>query len=164
MLVRGYELRRGDSFPSQKELLGGVVDRILDDSIEEGVKYARDALASYKPPLKDLVITKSCRAFNEYKRPDSMTNVRCARMLMERGEVFYPNTKVSWIVTDGSISPLGIEPWTEDETAAITPDYQYYRKRIALTLSRITSTFGWSEEELLSGGRNSKLSDFFALE
>jgi len=49
-----------------------------------------------------------------------------------------------------------------DEIGDEPPEYdpEYYAARLAKSLGRITEAFGWKEDELLKGTRQSTLFDF----
>ncbi len=160
MLVRGYELRRSDSFDAQNESLEGVFKHILDGDIDGATDAARewvDLVRAGEVKKEKLVISRSCKNFNSYVNPDSMPNVQAARKMKERGYRFTPGMKVSWIVTDASVSPQKVEPWLPESGEDITPDYNYYAERVARTLSRVTEVFGWDEKGLLMGNKQSSL-------
>ncbi len=160
MLVRGYELRRSDSFDAQNESLEDVFEHILDGDIDGAIETARewvDLLRGGDVEKEKLVISRSCKKFSSYVNPDSMPNVQAARKMEERGYRFTPGMKVSWIVTDARISPQEVEPWVSENGERIKPDYDYYAQRVAKTLSRVTEVFGWDEKGLLMGNKQSSL-------
>jgi DNA polymerase I len=57
---------------------------------------------------------------------------------------------------------MDVEPWLVDEIGEDPPVYdpQYYARRLATALGRITEAFGWGETELMSGSRQQTLFDF----
>jgi DNA polymerase I len=75
---------------------------------------------------------------------------------------FTPGMKVGWIVIDGKRSPMRIEAWMVDELGVEPPRYDpnFYARRLAKALGRITEAFGWDENELLAGSRQQTLFDF----
>ncbi|MFO8109301.1 MAG: DNA polymerase domain-containing protein [Thermoplasmata archaeon] len=160
MLVRGYELRRSDSFVAQNQSLENVFNHILDGDIDGALEIARrwvDRVRNGDIEKEKLVISRSCKKFDSYVNPDSMPNVQAARKMKEKGYRFIPGMKVSWIVTDASRTPQEVEPWLSDTEDTIEPDYRYYAQRVALTLSRVTEVFGWDEKGLLMGNKQSNL-------
>ena len=64
--------------------------------------------------------------------------------------------KVALIVTAASRSPMVVEPFFSGEEPP-QPDQEYYAKRLAKSLARITEVFGWDERALRTGGRQSRL-------
>ncbi len=160
MLVRGYELRRSDSFEAQNRALEDVFQHILDDDIEGAIEIAKRWIEKTKNSDVDpeeLVISRTCKKYSYYKNPESMPNVQAARKMEEKGYEFTPGMKVSWIVTDANRSPQEVEPWLPDLRLEGEPDWNYYARRIAKTLSRVTDVFGWDEKGLLAGNKQSDL-------
>ncbi|MCL4329595.1 MAG: ribonuclease H-like domain-containing protein [Candidatus Thermoplasmatota archaeon] len=142
LLIRGYEVRRTDSFDLQSESLSAVFQFILDRKIDEAKEYAADIVGRVMRgdssiPISKLVISRSVRNFSDYKNVESMATVRVARKLTEQGETFIPGMKVSWIVTDSNRSPQEVEPYIEGMPFLFKPDYEYYAKRVQETLNRV---------------------------
>ncbi|MDD4307342.1 MAG: DNA polymerase domain-containing protein [Thermoplasmata archaeon] len=160
MIVRGYETRRTDAFDVQSESLMKVFERILDHDTEGAVSLARETVTSIAKgdvaPDK-LVISRSCKTFNSYKDPDNQSTVQTAKKLMEMGYEFVPGMKVSWIVTNGRKTPIEVEPFISGRPFDKKPDYEYYARRVAMTLARVTDTFGWDVQELLTGSQQKSL-------
>ncbi len=160
LLVRGYELRRSDSFQAQDEALREIFEYILDDDVEGAVDRAKEWIREVKNgqiKLEKLVISRTCKRFGYYKNPDSMPNVQAAQKMKDLGYKFTPGMKVSWIVTDAVKTPQEVEPWLPDYEIEKEPDWKYYAKRIAKTLARVTEVFGWDKEALLAGNKQSDL-------
>jgi len=162
ILIRGYEVRRTDSFDLQSEVLMRVFEQILDGKTEEAVKVARQAVADTlagKVPIEKLVISRSCKPFNQYKDPDSQATVQTAKKLMALGYEFVPGMKVSWIVTDSRKTPQEVEPYISGKRFSGTPDWRYYAERLAQTVARATEVFGWDERSLMMGSQQFTLFD-----
>ena len=160
LIVRGYEMRRTDSFDLQSEALQGVFERILADDMEGAVSYTRniiDDLLAGKVENERLVISRSVKDESQYKASDRMVNVRVARMLKDMGYEVMPGMKVSWIVTNGKASPNEVEPWIEGREFTARPDHNYYATRLAATISRVTDAFGWDSRSLLTGTQQQTL-------
>jgi len=160
LVIRGYEIRRTDAFDLQSDVLTRVFERILDGKREEAVEEARRAVAEVaegKAPIEKLVISRSVRPFGAYKEPDSMANVQAAKKLMKLGYEFQPGMKVSWIVTDSRKSPQEVEPYVRGRPFTATPDWRYYADRVAMTIARVTETFGWDQRSLASGQQQTTL-------
>ncbi|MCL2032394.1 MAG: DNA polymerase II [Methanomassiliicoccaceae archaeon] len=162
LLVRGYEIRRSDSFELQSRLLMELFEKILDEKNEDAValvkKVIRDTLAK-KVDVSELVISRTCRGLNVYENPERMSNVQAAKKLIEKGYDFIPGMKVSWIVTNGNIVPQEVEPYVSGADFEGDPDFGYYAERLAQTASRITEVFGWGEKDLMMGSQQSTLFD-----
>ncbi|HKM13463.1 MAG TPA: DNA polymerase domain-containing protein [Candidatus Methanomethylophilaceae archaeon] len=162
LLVRGYEIRRSDSFGIQSKLLEELFEEILNEETEKAIVYARQTIQDTlngKISAEELVISRSCKGLNAYANPDRMTNVQAARKMMALGYKFIPGMKVSWIVTNGSITPQKVEPYISGKEFKHKPDYRYYAERLAHTVSRITEVFGWSERDLMMGSQQKTLFD-----
>lgn len=162
LVVRGYEMRRTDSFDLQSELLSKVFEKVLDGDNQGTVTLVRntiDDLVKGKIEPSKLVISRSVREVSQYKSSESMINVRVFKKLKELGYEVVPGMKVSWIVTDSKASPQKFEPWIEGRPFTAKPDHKYYATRLAATIARVTESFGWDERSLLSGIQQSTLSD-----
>jgi DNA polymerase I len=160
MIVRGYEVRRTDSFDLQSEALERIFDEILKRDPEGAVKTAKDIIKNIKNGnvKKDqLVISRSVKPERNYVNPDRMVNVLISRKLKEMGYEFVPGMKVSWIVTDSKKTPQEAEPYIDGREFTFDPDWEYYARRVAMTISRVTEVFGMDEKTLLGGGKQKSL-------
>jgi len=164
IVVRGYEMRRTDSFDLQSETLQKVFEKVLDGDNQGAVAYVRqvidDLMKGRIDPAK-LVISRSVREESQYKSSESMINVRVFKKMKELGYEVVPGMKVSWVVTDSRASPQKFEPWIDGRPFPpdVKPDYRYYATRVAATVARVTDSFGWDEKSLLSGVQQSTLRD-----
>ncbi|MHB1493342.1 MAG: DNA-directed DNA polymerase [Thermoplasmataceae archaeon] len=146
MLVRGYEVRRTDSFDLQSEVLETVFDFIMkrdkEGAREFSEKIVRRLLEGDRTlDIKKLVISRSVKDYEKYKDADSLANVRISKKLQEQGERFIPGMKVSWIVTDSSRTPQEVEPFIDGQEFLFEPDWAYYAKRIEETVNRVLESF-----------------------
>ncbi len=160
MLVRGYEVRRTDSFDLQSEALQTVFDYLMKRDIEGARTYAEDIVrrlleGDRSLGIEKLVISRSVKDENSYANADSMANVRAARKLQERGERFIPGMKVSWIVTDSNVTPQEVEPYVDGEDFKDEPDWQYYARRVEETVNRVLESLG-KPLNLTSGKKGEK--------
>lgn len=149
-LVRGYEVRRTDSFDLQSEALAKLFEYVLGRDVEGAVTYSRDIVERVRKgdesiPIEKLVISRSVKKFGDYKDGKSLANVRVAQKLIERGETFIPGMKVSWIVVDSRRNPQVVEPFIDGSMFEFKPDWEYYAKRVEETLNRVLEAF---EEEI----------------
>ena len=162
LLVRGYEIRRSDSFDLQSNVLMQLFNFILEEKNDEAlslVKMTVQNVLAGKVPVSELVISKGCKGLEAYENPDRMANVQAAKKMIEMGYEFIPGMKVSWIVTDSSTTPQKVEPYISGVEFKAKPDYKYYAERIAQTASRITEVFGWSEKDIMMGSQQATLFD-----
>jgi DNA polymerase I len=154
IFIRGYEMRRTDAFDLQSDTLSEVFNLILDEKPREAMNYARGIISELKKgniEATKLAISKTCKDFSTYKRPQTMSSVQCAQKLMAMGYPFNPGSKVTWIVTDGHVSPAEVEPYLDGVPFKYTPDWEYYIERIATTIGRATEAFGWGADFLCAG-------------
>jgi len=165
LLVRGYEMRRSDSFDLQSKMLNDLFEMILDEKNDEALAMVKNTIQSVQTgsvDASDLVISKSCKGLDAYENPDRMANVQAAKKLIAMGYDFIPGMKISWIVTDAKATPQKVEPYISGVEFKSKPDYKYYAERLSQTASRITEVFGWEEKDLLTGSQQATLfSDAF---
>jgi len=162
LLVRGYEIRRSDSFDLQSRLLMELFEKILDEKNEEATAFVKKTIQdtlSKKVDISELVISRTCRGVGAYENPERMSNVQAAAKMVKKGYDFIPGMKVSWIVTNGNVVPQEVEPYISGAVFEGEPDFKYYAERIAQTASRITEVFGWNEKDLMMGSQQSTLFD-----
>ena len=147
MLVRGYEVRRTDSFDLQSEALQTVFNYLMEKDIDGARKYSEDIVrrlidGDRSLGIEKLVISRSVKDEDSYANANSLANVRAARKLQERGERFIPGMKVSWIVTDSSVTPQEVEPYIDGEKFGFEPDWNYYARRVEETVNRVLESLG----------------------
>ncbi|MCU0798234.1 MAG: DNA polymerase II [Candidatus Thermoplasmatota archaeon] len=170
MVVRGYEMRRSDSFDLQSEALSELFELLLEDRKVEAVELAKRKVKELRSGLVDtqkLVISRSVqevesdRIAQAYKNPKALANVQALEKMKSYGIELVPGMKVSWIVTDSKKKPQEVEPFLDGRPFLSKPDHNYYAARLASTLARATEVFGVDEKELLTGSSQSTLlSDF----
>ena len=162
LLVRGYEIRRSDSFDLQSRMLTELFGKILDEDNEGALTLVKDTIRDVmagKVPPEDLVISRTCKGLDAYENPERMANIQAAKKMMDMGYNFIPGMKISWIVTDASTAPQEVEPFISGVPFNKKPDYRYYAGRLAQMASRITEVFGWTEADLLLGSQQKTLFD-----
>jgi DNA polymerase I len=160
MIVRGYEVRRTDSFDLQSEALKSIFEEVLNRDPEGAVTSARgivNDILQGKVEKDKLVISRSVKSERNYVNPDRMVNVLVARKLKEMGYEIVPGMKVSWIVTNSKKTPQEVEPYIDGREFDYEPDWEYYANRVAMTLSRVTEVFGWDAKSLTGGARQKTL-------
>jgi len=177
MMIRGYEVRRTDSFQLLSSTMTDMFEMILDGDTLAAVDMTKGVIDRVREGSVDpaqLVISRSCKGrwdskknewdFSVYANPDGLPYVRAAKQRIAAGLQFTPGMKVGYVVTepDEGDKKLGVRAWLVDEVGGDPPEYdkEYYAGRLAKSLGRITEAFGWEEKELLRGTRQSKLFDF----
>jgi DNA polymerase I len=176
MLVRGYEVRRTDSFDLQSELLQTVFDHLMEKDVKGAREYAVDVIerlvkGDKSIDMAKLVISRSVKSDSSYSNANSMANVRAARKLQEMGERFIPGMKVSWIVTNSRVTPQEVEPYVDGKTFQMKPDWNYYGKRVEETVNRVFESLdepiriaeygSRSGKKASSSGKNMTLDSYF---
>lgn len=162
LFIRGYEIRRSDSFDLQSDMLTKLFGYILDENNDEALTMVRTTIQKVLKgdvPASELVISRTCKGLDAYENPERQANIQTAKKLIAMGYEFIPGMKVSWIVTDSSKTPQVVEPFVSGKEFTARPDYKYYAERLSQTASRITEVFGWTEKDLMSGMQQSTLFD-----
>ena len=176
LLIRGYEVRRTDSFDLLNTTMMGTFERILDGDEEGAYKHVISLIRSVKDgevDVAELILSRSCKGkvlkdgtvdFSVYSNPDGLPYVQAAKKRIARGLPFTPGMKVSYIVTaaKGEDGRQTVEPWLVAETGdpPPVPDWSFYAERLARAMGRITEVYGWKKEDLLLGSRQQTF-DFF---
>lgn len=166
IVVRGYEIRRTDSFDLQSEALMEIFNYVLNRDVSGALRRAKEIISDVKGGRVEtdkLVISRTVKDFGFYKEKDSLANVQTAKKMIKRGHEFVPGMKVSWIVVDSKRRPQEVEPYFPNVQFDFKPDYDYYADRVAQTLSRITEVFDVNESSLKNAEvrKKSTLEDFF---
>lgn len=155
LLVRGYETRRTDAFDFQTESLEAVFARILGGDIPGAIEVSKqyvERIRQGKVEVNALAISRSVGEEEGYANPEGLAHVQAARKLKEQGEEFIPGMKVSYIVVESSgKGRQEVEPYFTNRTFTYKVDYEYYARRVAASLARITEVFDWDEAALLRG-------------
>ena len=175
MLIRGYETQRTDSFEYLTTAMKQMFQFALNDERDALIQHALETVAAVKKhevPARRLILAKSCKGrvdsngvvdfTKDYARPESMAQVRAAKILIERGLGFTPGMKISYVVSNASNRPMQVHPWIESEDDGGIPGYdgRFYAERLAAALGRITETFGWTAKDLFGGHRQTSLFSF----
>jgi len=166
IVVRGYEIRRTDSFDLQSDALMEIFNHVLDRDVNGALRRAKEIIADVREgrvEIEKLVISRTVRDFDFYKEMDSLANVQAAKKMMDKGHEFVAGMKVSWVVVDSKKRPQVVEPYFPNIPFEFKPDYEYYADRVAQTLSRITEVFNVDESSLKNSEvrKKSTLQDFF---
>ena len=180
MLIRGYEVRRTDTFQLLSDTMTQMFEMILDGNETGAVDMTKsviDRVRARDVEASQLVISRSCKGkwnskkeewdFSVYKNEDGLPYVRAAKQRIEAGLQFTPGMKVGYIISEPEEGQkkqkkLAVKAWLVDEIGGDPPEYdtEYYAGRLAKSLGRVTEAFGWDEKNLLKGNRQSNLFDF----
>ncbi|MDD2626148.1 MAG: DNA polymerase domain-containing protein, partial [Candidatus Methanomethylophilus sp.] len=96
LLVRGYEIRRSDSFDLQTKLLTDLFNLILDEKNDEALAIVKQTVQDTAQGKVDphlLVISRTCRGLDAYENPERMANVQAAKKLVALGYNFIPGIR-----------------------------------------------------------------------
>ena len=170
LLIRGYEVRRTDSFSILSKTMTEMFELILEGDEEGAINLAKSVITEVqqgKIPASDLIVSRSCKGswdkkygkwvFDKiYANPDSLPYVRAAKERISRGLQFTPGMKVGYIITNSKTSPMEVKAWLVDEIGGDPPkpDPQYYVNRLAKSLGRITSALNFDESKLKDYAKN----------
>jgi DNA polymerase I len=170
LLIRGYEVRRTDSFGILSTTMTEMFELILEGDEEGAIDLAKSVITEVqqgKIPPSDLIVSRSCKGtwdkrygkwvFDKiYANPDSLPYVRAAKERISRGLQFTPGMKVGYIITNSKSSPMEVKAWLVDEIGGEppSPDPQYYVNRLAKSLGRITSALNFDESKLKDYAKN----------
>ena len=170
LLIRGYEVRRTDSFSILSETMTEMFELILEGDEDAAINLAKSVITDVHQgniPTSDLIVSRSCKGswdkksgkwvFDKiYANPDSLPYVRAAKERISRGLQFTPGMKVGYIITNSKSSPMGVKAWLVDEIGGEPPkpDPQYYVNRLAKSLGRITSALKFDESQLKDYAKN----------
>jgi DNA polymerase I len=156
-LVRGYETRRTDAFDAQTEALEAVFAHILDGDIDGAIATSKEAVERIRGGKVDtasLVISRTVKAESAYKNPQGLVHFQAAQKLKAAGEEFVPGMKVSYVVVESpGKGRQEVEPYLTGRPFDHKVDYEYYARRVAASLARVTEVFDWDEAALLRGTR-----------
>jgi DNA polymerase I len=170
--VRGYEMRRGDSFLYLRETLDELIRGILDGCPEEACKRVRErirALRNGEVEGDSLVTIKGCRIDAEYVNPERMAQVRARNKLVAMGYPWVSGQKVAYVVIDSKVTPQEVEPYVEGHE--ILPDYEYYVERILNSVAGkknekehdpagIVQVFGYDRESMVQDHRPTTIEEW----
>ena len=163
MLIRGYETRRTDSFPVQVWALKDIFAKLMERDIDMALESSREWVTKVSEggvEKHNLVISKTVNLNRKYVNEDNQAHLQAYKKYIETGRPFVSGMKISFIVTDASISPMIVEPFIPDEECP-EPDYNYYTDRLAKSLSRVTEVFDWDAKALKKGKRAPKQQTLF---
>ena len=164
VVVRGYETRRGDSFPLLSRTLDALFERIMEKDIEGAVELCRREIkrvAEGDVKLEDLVISKTALDESSYKvmrrkktgeeirAEDRLPHVQAVKKAEKFGVYVPAGMKVSWIVTNSRRTPQQVEPYIDGIPFSHTPDYHYYRDKLCDAYLRVLETFDYDRDALV---------------
>ncbi len=125
--IKGLEFNRGDASKGARELQGSVIDLIVkgSETLEDYhavVSRVRTHVLEENLPIDEVKISKSLsKPIGEYTvklKADGTAasqppHVMIAKVMKERGLEVREGTRIEYIVTDGSVSPMKVIPATD---------------------------------------------------
>lgn len=124
--ITGFEYKRGDASPLARQLQEQVARKLMSDAqpdpedyiltiIEMRTKVLHESLSK-----EDIVMSESIR--KELDEYDAVSPaITAARILQARGEDVSPGTKIQFVITDSSVSPMKAIPLSD-----FTGEYDKY--------------------------------------
>ncbi len=156
-LVRGYETRRTDAFDYQTEALEAIFEFILNGDIDSAIQASKDyteRIRNGDVETEKLVISRTVKDESNYANPEGLVHVQAARKYKAAGEEFIPGMKVSYVVVESpGKGRQEVEPFFSGRPFEHKVNYEYYARRVAASLARVTEVFDWDEAALLRGTR-----------
>jgi DNA polymerase, archaea type len=164
IVVKGLELVRRDWAPVAKKTQEKVLKAILKDaSPEKAASIVRDVIVEIKKgdiPLEDLVIhTQLTKNPEQYVQ--RAPHVMAAKKAIKRGRKVGPGSIIRYVVVKGK-EPISqrAEPIEDVDVSNYDPNY-YIENQLLPAVSRILTSIGYSEQEILHKGKQSNLDAFF---
>lgn len=109
--TKGFEVKRGDASPLARQLQEKCIRKLMLDRSENPEDFpaiiieARNRILNEPLPREEIVCSEAIKKpLNEYEGTSPALSV--ARLMVSRGEEIQEGTKVKYIVTDGSVSPV----------------------------------------------------------
>lgn len=165
IVVKGLELVRRDWAPVAKKTQEKVLKAILKDaSPEKAASIVRDVIVEIKKgdiPLEDLVIhTQLTKNPEQYVQ--RAPHVMAAKKAIAKGRKVGPGSIIRYVVVKGK-EPISqrAEPIEDVDVSNYDPNY-YIENQLLPAVSRILTSIGYSEEEIMHKGKQSSLDAFFS--
>ena len=161
--ITGFETVRRNWSIIAKEVQKKVLNLVLQNKVEEALKYIRETitlLKSGKVPLQKLIIkTQITKDLSRYTSIGP--HVAVAKKLLEKGVPVSPGMVVEYIITKG----LGLvreRAQLAEEVKVGEYDYNYYlNNQIIPAVNSIFLVLGYSEDDLLGEATQQGLGKFF---
>lgn len=164
--VVGLEAVRGDWSELAKELQEKVVEIVLKEGRpDKAVEYVREVIEKLKRgevPLEKLVIWKTLAKRIEEYEVDA-AHVRAAQLLIKAGYRISKGDKIGYVICKGGGERLAdrAKPYMLVESYDEIDTEYYIEKQILPAVMRILEYFGVSERQILEGGKQTSLLEFF---
>ncbi len=159
IIIRGFERVRRDWSNIAKETQEKVLKAILKDrSPEKAVKIVRETLKRIRSgdvSMDNLVIfSQLTRPIDQYEQVGP--HVAAAVKAMDRGRHIKAGSIISYVITKGT-GTISQRAEPSEDAKDYDPEY-YIHNQVMPAAMRILSGLGFSEEEILSGKKESQQS------
>jgi DNA polymerase elongation subunit (family B) len=115
LAITGFEWKRGDASPLARQLQERVARKLMSDAQPDAEDYTLTLIEMRTKVLyeelgkEEIVMSESIRKeLEEYETTSPA--VSAARILQARGSDVSPGTRIQYVVTDGSTSPVQVVP------------------------------------------------------
>lgn len=142
--IRGLEFMRTDVVRLARHMQREAIEMMLRgkctaEQMHEWVKRKRELFIEGEVPVEDIVLSKGIsRTLDLYKTCGP--HVRIARMLEAKGEDIGEGTRISYIVTNGSVSPAQVIP-AEEYRGQFDRRYYWNRSIYPATMRILSGAF-----------------------
>ncbi len=160
MKITGFEQVRRDWSPIAKETQKKVLEKVLNEEVEEAAELVKDVIERLKngevPPEELRIYTTLTKPPEEYD--STAPHVEAVKKAKERGDDIEAETTISYVITRGSgniSSRAELTKYAEDY------DAEYYIENQIIPVSlRVLKVFGYTDGQLQGKGRQSGLGRF----
>ncbi len=153
--VKGFEVKRGDASPLARQLQEKCIRKLMLDRSESPDDFpaiiiqARNRILNEPLPREEIVCSEAIKKkLEEYEGTSPALSV--ARLMVERGEEVQEGTKIRFIVTDGSVSPVVAIPEADYVEGCADVFYVWERQVFPPTkrlLMGAFPTYNWDQFE-----------------
>jgi len=159
IIIKGFELVRRDWSNIAKETQERVLKAILKDrSPDKAVKVVRETLKRIRSgdvEMKNLtILSQLTRPIDQYEQVGP--HVAAAVKAIDRGRHIKAGSVISYIITKGT-GTISQRAEPSEDAKDYDPEY-YIHNQVMPAAMRILSGLGFSEEEILSGKKESQQS------
>lgn len=160
MKITGFEQVRRDWSPIAKETQKKVLQKVLENDIDEAAEVAKEVIQKIKdgeiPVEKLKIYTTLTKEPEEYD--STAPHVEAVKKAKERGDIIEPETTVEYVITRRG---RGISDKAELVKYAEDYDSEYYiENQIIPVVLRVLKVFGYTEGQIKGKGKQSGLGKF----
>lgn len=163
--IKGFEVVRRNFSTIGKEVQEHILTMLLkDQQPENAVAYLRKIIQDVRdkkiPSAKMVIKTQLTKTTGEYSA--TAPHVAIARRLEQKGIPVSPGQLITFIVAEGT-GTVGNRARLPEEVIDNNYDPSYYiENQIVPAVERVFAVFGYTQDDLLSDKKQSKLGHFFS--